>query len=185
MAQWEAHRRFADNCASTGTLPRSLRWSPPPPWGFTNPSLNQEWATTITRAQSHLMHVVSKDCLLKIKGLHTQIQLFLQDLAGHTPAIDYQEISQELQATFATAVETRYAEKILARTKVASKRGPSPSKRPKLQKFQQKHKTSGSGRQRGRQPPKPKGPHNRPQAKGQGQALKPFQLLLKALKELQ
>ena len=121
MAQWEAHKRFAENSATTGNIPRSLRWSPPTPWAFTNTALNTRWATITLKAQTELCALVAEDCTLKVKQHEASIKSLLNDFAGLIPESDFQEISNELLHSFSLAVEKKYAEKILTRSTATTK----------------------------------------------------------------
>ena len=167
MAQWEAHKRFSENCASTGQAPRSLKWMPPLPWSFSNPGLNTNWSRTIIQAQADLCSIVAKDCALKIKRCENDIKALTEELGGIVSACDLQEITAELNTGYTIAVDNKFAEKVLRRNK-GSMRGPS---KPTASKTSRTFNTLKKDAKRG--PPRTKGYNNpnkgkKAQEKGKG-----------------
>ena len=106
MAQWEAYQHFTENCVSTGNVPRSLKWTPPIPWAFSNPDLSTQWSKITIKAQVDLCNMVARDCIIKIWRLDETVHSLLQDMAGVIANAEYQELTGELTQSYHAAVDT-------------------------------------------------------------------------------
>ena len=128
-AQWAAHQAFLENCGATGNPPRSLNWSVQPPWALSNDGLNQKWFAVSTNAPSKLCDVLAVDCAHRVQAASASIQALFNDLGGLVSGQEVTDIRKELDHGFKEAFDKMYAEKILNRSKNAT-RNASPQKRP-------------------------------------------------------